>query len=493
MNFAEYRTEFQAFQTALNLALCQGWRSVNPTEPMPGPVFSRFQDLFTDSGLDTLSKEREAARPRGETERRAIATLIVFAQTEFVEMQAREVSLELARATAKSQLHWKSEPLGFFQAERRLAQLHPRQHPEDLTRQWENVLASLGDLYAERIVRLDEGAARLGASSWGTLQVDQAQAFGCEFSSLLSLCESFLRLTENQWGQMLSLWANELRRPVASLRRADCVSWAQVGELVEFFPASKLVRSYDATVRGFGVRPWQQPALRLQAVSQLQPYCARVQIPDDVRVGFQSEGGWNAFIRFFQTAAVAQQAVWTSRQLPIELRYGADGSVCHGFAALFGQLLLEKQWLGEMLDLPLPQRILGSARRARLWELREAATSLVCAARYFHLTPGLPRPSLEQIARRFSELMQVEYTPSEALFFLNRGFEAGATLRAHCFEAQFRDYVKTRFGYWWRSRRAGDVVIDLWNTGHRYTLEELAAQIGLGLVTAEALSEDWNA
>lgn len=492
MNFDEYRAEFQMFQTALNLALCQGWRSVNPTEPMPESVFRRFQDLFTDSGLDTLAKEREAAKPRGESARRAIETLIVFAQTEFVEMQAREVSLELARATSKYQLQWKSEPLGFFQAERQLSQLHPQHHPEALTRQWENALASLVDLYVERIVRLDEGAARLGVSSWGKLQVDQAQAFGCEFSSLLSLCESFLHLTENQWNQALSLWANELRRSVVSLRRADCVSWGHVGALNEFFPAEKLVRSYEATVRGFGVRPWQQPALRFQAVSQLQLYCARVQIPDDIRVGFQSDSGWNAFVRFFQTAAMAQQAVWTSRQLPIELRYGADTSVRQGFAAFFGQLLLEKQWLGEMLDLPLPQRILSPVRRAKLWKIREAAACLLCAARYFQTTPGEPRPSLEQVARRFSELMQMEYTPSEALYLLNRGFEAGALVRAHCFEAQLRDYVKTRFGYWWRSRRAGDLVIDLWNTGHRYTLEELAAQIGLGSLNAEALSEDWN-
>jgi hypothetical protein len=57
------------------------------------------------------------------------------------------------------------------------------------------------------------------------------------------------------------------------------------------------------------------------------------------------------------------------------------------------------------------------------------------------------------------------------------------------FESQLREYLKTQFGLrWWASRRAGEMLIDLWNTGQRYTVEELAAMIGLG-----DLDFDWLA
>ena len=49
--------------------------------------------------------------------------------------------------------------------------------------------------------------------------------------------------------------------------------------------------------------------------------------------------------------------------------------------------------------------------------------------------------------------------------------------------------MKTRFGArWWASLKAGETLIDLWNTGRRHTDEELAAMIGLG-----ELDFDWLA
>ena len=52
-----------------------------------------------------------------------------------------------------------------------------------------------------------------------------------------------------------------------------------------------------------------------------------------------------------------------------------------------------------------------------------------------------------------------------------------------------REYLKTRFGVrWWASRKAGETLIDLWNTGGGTRSKSLPSLIGLG-----ALDFDWLA
>ena len=58
-----------------------------------------------------------------------------------------------------------------------------------------------------------------------------------------------------------------------------------------------------------------------------------------------------------------------------------------------------------------------------------------------------------------------------------------------------RDRLRSTYGFrWWTSRRAGDLLIDLWNTGQRYSIEEMASLIGLGTIdlawTFDELSRD---
>jgi hypothetical protein len=53
-----------------------------------------------------------------------------------------------------------------------------------------------------------------------------------------------------------------------------------------------------------------------------------------------------------------------------------------------------------------------------------------------------------------------------------------------------REHLRTRWGRrWWASRKAGDELIDLWNVSSRYTVEELARQIGFGEISFDLLAD----
>lgn len=67
-------------------------------------------------------------------------------------------------------------------------------------------------------------------------------------------------------------------------------------------------------------------------------------------------------------------------------------------------------------------------------------------------------------------------------------------LRARLFATALGEYFRTRYGHrWWAARKAADELIDLWNTGARYTVEELASLAGLGELNFDLLADTTEA
>ena len=67
-------------------------------------------------------------------------------------------------------------------------------------------------------------------------------------------------------------------------------------------------------------------------------------------------------------------------------------------------------------------------------------------------------------------------------------------LRALAFSFALREQLRVRYGYrWWASRKAGAELVDLWNTSSRYSVEELASEIGFGELDFDLLAEAVNA
>jgi hypothetical protein len=86
-----------------------------------------------------------------------------------------------------------------------------------------------------------------------------------------------------------------------------------------------------------------------------------------------------------------------------------------------------------------------------------------------------------------TDALCVRFSGAGHLHYLNDNLQPADYLRASALESQLREHLRTKFGLcWWTSRKAGEMLVDLWNTGERYTAEELASMIGLG-----RLDFDW--
>ena len=90
-----------------------------------------------------------------------------------------------------------------------------------------------------------------------------------------------------------------------------------------------------------------------------------------------------------------------------------------------------------------------------------------------------------------SEAVRVRYDETTHLRDVSEAFYSGDFLRASAFASQLREQLKTKFGSrWWTSHKAGDYLIDLWNTGGRYKVEEMAKMIDLGDLSYDWLAEE---
>jgi hypothetical protein len=119
----------------------------------------------------------------------------------------------------------------------------------------------------------------------------------------------------------------------------------------------------------------------------------------------------------------------------------------------------------------------------------------LCAdALYATLLHGASHASSEKLQSAYIDLQQraTAFRTRAELFLLGQQdhTEPACDLRALAFSFGLREYLRVRYGHrWWRSRKAGDELIDVWNTASRYSVEELARQIGFGDLSFDLLAE----
>ncbi len=179
-------------------------------------------------------------------------------------------------------------------------------------------------------------------------------------------------------------------------------------------------------------------------------FCAALQVPDEIKLVLNPQEDWADVGLLLGSAGRVQQFAWTSRNLPPELRLYGDRSIQYGWAFVFSSLAFTREWLEETY---------GFAENAAI--RRVAAVNELIDARQ----------------------------DAEGAMHEDSKYRSAESMRGRAFATQMLEQLRSQFGSrWWRSRKAGDMLIDLWNTGYRYTADELASMAGLGELSFEWLA-----
>jgi hypothetical protein len=281
---------------------------------------------------------------------------------------------------------------------------------------------------------------------------------------------------------------------------ADSLFFAGFTWLDQLFPAAELPAVYNAAMAGLGIRVERQQNLRVEWQTPPESSaaaCFGIEPPADVRLVAGGREGAQRFRDFFRAAGRAQQLAWVSRDMTA--RYpefvrtpGAATRDACGF--LFRYLLHDAAWLVTHLGL----RDSEARSVARDFALAELYDARRCCAQLRHQAALAAAPDLraEALAAEYAaaHTEATGFRHDRASYLRDCGPYLGAAatgLRARLFAAALGEHLRARHGRrWWAARAAGDELIDLWNTGARYTVEELASLAGAGALDVEPLAEN---
>jgi hypothetical protein len=470
---SEYRQRFGDLQAELNREnyLVHSGR---PASRTPASLLREAGDLFDQ--VDALRRALEEIAPHRTTERAAIGRLIAFAAEGRMALRALEVTEEIARYEACARLQWEGGELSLAEAAGRLAVEAEAVRRRDLYARRADLIRGADDLRAERLLRWREAAQSLGFDS---LTVMRRQLRGVEIETLANQAERLLAKTERGYvAALASLLPRESGVSMDDAVVADLPFLHRYTRFDHFFSGDRLLARYRDLFAGFGFQTDQQTNLELDFAERpgrdSHAFCAPIRIPGEVKLVFSVRGGQANARAFLREAGRAQHAAWTSPALHPEFRFGG-GAVPLAWGMLLEMLPLDPRWLMNTCGFVENAAFRHALAVFRLLAVRQSAVVLLHEC---EMHAGAANP---QFAARMTDALHVRFDETDRLRCLDDPFHSADFLRAAAFESQLRDHLKTRFGQrWWAMSKAGEMLIDLWNTGNRYSIEELAALIGLG-------------
>jgi hypothetical protein len=511
MKTGDYRRDYAAYSAALERARYDYHTGVEP-ELRLAPLRDRYADLWTRAAIDDRAGALEEAPRQFETERTALAALLRAAQSGHLEARAAEVTDELARCKLSAPVAWNGSRIASDNAPEVIAaEIDPARRRE-LAARWFDALRACDDLRAARLDTLREGARALGRDSYFNFLSGITDA---EVESLGAGADDFLERTAAVYAAKLFEWSAR-HLPVTFTRSpvyADSLFFARLTHLDPFFPAGQLRSTYEETLGGLGIRAGRQSNVRVETTAAesggARAVCLAVHPPKDVRLVYQGEDGASYYQKFFAAAGRTQHFAWVSRDLAArypELVYAPDEATRAGFALLFGDLLMDAAWIAAHRNVRSSEasEIARSVTLVELYRTRLACLHVRQQRALEQATDARSEHLAESYAAALEETTGFRGHPSLFLRDLvpdgsqdNPGERARLSpvvyLRARLFAAALGEYFRTRHGHrWWSTNKAADELIDMWNTGSRYTVEELASLAGLGALSFDLLADSIN-
>ncbi|MFY9610224.1 MAG: hypothetical protein WAU45_16625 [Blastocatellia bacterium] len=457
------------------------------------PIYERYGDLFTRDSIERLRDELNQTPEHFETQRAGASRLLIFAAEQFLENSVKQLTEEINESEASATIRWKDREITFQDAAAELVTERDRSTRQEIYARRTEVIEASNDLRVERLLRLHAGARSLGVPSYVALFEDLKRL---DYLGIARDAEAVLIQTEALYmarldEALVQEFGSRLQQP----ERHDAIYLLHLTRYDDRFPASKLLKVYAATMAGLGIRVASQVNILIDGEPRprkaCRAFCMPISVPDDIRLVIRPVGGQSDYQSLFHEIGHAQHYAWASASLPPEFKYTGDYALTETYAFLFNHLISDKLWLAEFLGLNDSHEFVRAVILARLVTVRRYVAKL---AYEYQLHLG---GDLVESAALYAELQtnatKFKTGATEFLFDLDDSFYSASYLRAWALEVALREHLKTRFGTrWWGSRRAGDFLRQMWETGDRHTADEMATQVGVGPISFELLIDEFN-
>ena len=488
----EYRREYTDFNTAC-LREQYLFHSGQKRGLEIAPIYDRYSDLFSLDSITRLKNNLEDTPEHFETERASLNRLLAFAVEQFLENSVKGLTESISEYEVAAAIESKGREMTFHDAAAAITTERDRPSRLAIYNKRLAVIDASNDLRAERLTRLHTAARALGYASYTSLFENLRRL---DYEALARESETLLARTESLYIARLD---EGLRRDlgirIEEAERPDCTYFAHLTGYDDRFPAARLLDVYRETMAGLGIQVDAQKNIEIDSLARprknCRAFCMPISVPHDIRLVIRPTGGQSDYQSLFHESGHAQHYAWASESLSPEFKHTGDYALTETYAFLFNHLISDRAWLTEFLGFRDNRDFIRSSLLARLITVRRHIAKLVYE-RGLHAGEDFVRDA-QDYAELQTAATKFKTGPTEFLFDLDDGFYSASYVRAWAFEVQLREHLKTRFGQqWWASRRAGNFLKEIWETGDRYTADEMAAQIGTGPIAFDLLIDEFN-
>ncbi|HKV42251.1 MAG TPA: hypothetical protein VJX67_23815 [Blastocatellia bacterium] len=529
----EYRQEYARFNSELTREFYL-YHSGLKADFRLDEVYGRYRNLFDQESAARLRLELHSTPEHYETGRAALRHLLTFATNQFLESGVGQLTEAISQFENRASLEWQGRNLTFQDVVVAIATETDRAYRGRLYDWRTQVIASSNDLRKERLAKLHSGARNIdvirphgsvhagvhsnsgqyngggrtagsGGAAAGAARRETYSSYTALYEDLLRLdlkelagdAQALLKGTEHLYtARLAEAVKRDLKISLQEASRQDAIYFVHLSRYDDRFPASEMFDVYRGTLEGLGIKPSAQNNIVIddqdRPLKSARAFCAPIRVPEEIVLVYRPLGGQSDYMSLLHEGGHAQHYAWTAPGLPPEFKYTGDPALTETYAFLFNHLPSDRDWLESLLGFDNAADFIASMMLVKLFTVRRYAAKLIYET-------GLHESGdISGAAKKYAEL-QTEATrfrtgEAEYLYDLDDGFYSAGYLRAWAFEVAIRDYIKERFGKrWWTNRHAGKFLKEIWETGERYTAEEMASQIGIGPIRFDRLIDEFTA
>ena len=487
MKVSDYRREYAKFCAAREREKLRSY--LNPVhearDDLPHEIFA---DLFSLEAIENLRRELQDAPAQFETEQAGRRALLAAAQLVRIEIESKEADEEIARCEEKARFAWEDALVPAKSGARIIAEETAPARRREILARLLDALRSCDDLRMARAESFRATARTLGFNDYSALRFEASLT---DARALDSLAGDFLERTAPVYHRRLREWVtanNVLSSTIEELTYADALFFKRATAVNPGFRRYDLRTIYEATLGDLGIRFDQQPNVRVEQATGRETDTGSkffaVRPPEEIRLFAAADKPANEFPNFLVCTGRAQHHAWTSPELAArnpEFVYAPDSATNRAYGFLFRSLFQDEQWLREHFNFAA-KTITNMARDFVLLELHDARLCAARARAFIAAPANGSETEAEDWAGLLTEATGFRY--EAGMYWLDEKTRAESVdeLRARFFAAHLGEHLRTQHGRkWWASRASRDELIDLWNTGSRYSVEELTRHLtGVG-------------
>jgi hypothetical protein len=456
-------------------------------------IYERYGHLFDRDSIAGLERELANTNEHFDIETVSVRRLLAFASEQYLEDTVKQLTEQISEFEALATVDLNGREMTFQGSTVAIATERDRQSRRAIYAQRLAVIEASNNLRAERLVKQHDAARSLGYSSYLELFEQLRQL---DYTEIARQAAAVLSGTESVYiGRLDEIMRRELGLSVDRAERSDAMYLVHLTSFDDRFPSHVMLGIYRETMAGLGIAVDSQTNIAIDSEPRPRKnpraFCMPISVPEDVRLVIRPAGGQSDYQAVLHESGHAQHYGWSSAQLLPEFRYTGDYALTETYAFLFNHLISDGDWLAAFLGFANSSEFERSVMLVRLLSVRRYVAKLAYERR-LHADENLSR-SADLYAELQTSATGFKTEPASFLFDLDDSFYSASYLRAWAFEVSLREHLKTRFGRrWWTSPRAGDFLKELWETGDRYTADEMAAQVGIGPIGFDPLIDEFN-